>query len=74
MNAVDLDGKKQKDIANEMGLPYSTLKTHVQNAREKLKQMFLECCDLELDRRGNVIDSECLKKTTENVEKECTGC
>ena len=54
---VELKGLKQKDIANEIGVPYSTLKTQIQRIRKKLRKMFLDCCDLEFDRRGSIIDT-----------------
>ncbi len=52
---VELKGLKQKEIAEEIGVPYSTLKTQVQRTRKKLKKMFLECCNIEFGRRGSIV-------------------
>jgi RNA polymerase sigma-70 factor (ECF subfamily) len=39
----DLQGRKQKDIAKEMDLSYSGLKSRVQRGREMIKDMFIDC-------------------------------
>jgi len=49
-------GLTQRELAERLGLSFSGAKSRVQRAREKLKQMLLECCHFELDRRGHVID------------------
>jgi len=39
----ELYGRKQKDIAKDMNLSYSGLKSRVQRGREMIKDMFVEC-------------------------------
>ena len=39
----DIKGLKQKDIAKQMGLSYSGLKSRVQRGREMMKDMFIDC-------------------------------
>ena len=46
----------QKEMAKRLGLSDSGAKSRVQRARRKLKQMLLDCCEVELDRRGTVLD------------------
>ena len=53
---IDMEGKGQKAMAEEWGIPYATFKSSVQRARKKLKWMFLECCTLKFDRRGGVVN------------------
>lgn len=53
---TDYQGLTQKELSERLGLSFSGAKSRVQRAREKLKQMLLECCHFELDRRGHVID------------------
>ena len=48
----------QKEMAERLGISFSGAKSRVQRAREKLKDVLLECCHLEFDRRGNVIGYE----------------
>ncbi len=51
---VDVEGESQRDVATALGLSYSGLKSRVQRGRAKLRAQFLECCHVELDRRGAV--------------------
>lgn len=46
----------QKEMADRMGLSVSGAKSRVQRARMKLKVMLLDCCQLDFDRLGNVVD------------------
>lgn len=46
----------QRELSERMGLSVSGAKSRVQRARLKLKEMLFDCCHLEFDRRGNVID------------------
>ncbi|GAB3821673.1 RNA polymerase sigma factor SigZ [Pontibacter rugosus] len=54
----ELEGLSQKEIANHLGVSYSGAKSRVQRGREKLKQLFAECCHLELSRDGQVLSAE----------------
>jgi RNA polymerase sigma-70 factor (ECF subfamily) len=49
-------GLSQKEYGERLGLSFSGAKSRVQRARGKLKQMLLECCHFELDRRRHIID------------------
>lgn len=55
--ASELQGVKQKELAEQYQMPYSSLKSRVQRGRNKLKEMLTDCCKIELDRRGNVLDA-----------------
>jgi len=57
----------QKELALQMGLSVSGAKSRVQRARIHLKEMLLNCCDLEKDKRGNVIDYKV-------KSKDCNYC
>lgn len=52
---TELEGKSQKETAEELGLSYSGLKSRVQRARAMLKKSILDCCDYEFDKYGNVV-------------------
>ncbi len=56
VEAVDLRGDSQKALSDELGISYSTVKSRVQRGRQMLAALFQECCRLELDARGNIID------------------
>lgn len=56
LTLVDLEGRPQKEAADELGLSLSGAKSRVQRARKKLRASLLSCCRFDLDRFGNVLD------------------
>jgi RNA polymerase sigma-70 factor (ECF subfamily) len=50
------EGLTQKEAAERLGLSLSGAKSRVQRAREKLRDMLLDCCHFEFDLHGRVID------------------
>jgi RNA polymerase sigma-70 factor (ECF subfamily) len=52
---VELEGVSQKQLAGEMGISYSGLKSRVQRARAMLRQAIVNCCDYKFDKYGNVV-------------------
>jgi RNA polymerase sigma-70 factor, ECF subfamily len=53
---ADLQGMTQQEAAEQIGLSLSGMKSRVQRARQQLKRMLIECCRVELDRRGGIVD------------------
>lgn len=53
---AEMEGLTQKQVAARQGLSLSGAKSRVQRGRQMLKAMFLECCQIERDRRGGVMD------------------
>ena len=56
LRAVDLEGRPQKAVAEELGINYSTFKSQVQMARRQLRGLFDQCCHFSLDKSGNLAD------------------
>lgn len=54
----EIKGIKQKDLASKYQLAYPSVRSRVQRGRARLKAMFLDCCKIELDRRGNILKAE----------------
>lgn len=52
---IELEGLSQKELAERLGISYSGAKSRVQRGREKLKELFTDCCDIEHDAYGNII-------------------
>ncbi|MCL6267210.1 RNA polymerase sigma factor SigZ [Flagellimonas myxillae] len=50
--------QSQTDYAQSNGLTYSTTKSRMQRARKHLNQLFNQCCSIEADKYGNIIDVE----------------
>lgn len=55
LELVEIDGLSQRQAAERLGLSLSAVKSRVQRGRRQLKQAFLRCCAIELDRRGGVV-------------------
>ena len=54
----EINGVKQKDLAEKYGIAYPSMRSRVQRGREKLKQLFHNCCHIETDKLGNVIEAQ----------------
>lgn len=55
---TELDGLTQAEAARRVGLSVSGMKTRVQRARQRLRELFEACCRFEIDRRGAVMAYE----------------
>lgn len=66
---TELEGLTQKEAAEMLGVSLSGLKSRVQRGREKIRNMFEECCQISVDCRGHVID--CEPKDLEQVPPDC---
>ncbi|HRI39360.1 MAG TPA: RNA polymerase sigma factor SigZ [Nitrospira sp.] len=53
---IEFDGLTQQAAAKQIGVSLSGMKSRVQRGRKQLKQMLDDCCRIELDRRGGVVD------------------
>jgi RNA polymerase sigma-70 factor (ECF subfamily) len=56
LQLTDLGGLTQKAAADVLDLSFSGMKSRVQRGREKLKSLLEDCCDIEVDRYGNVLN------------------
>lgn len=52
---VEFEALPQAQAAVRVGLSTSGMKSRVQRARRQLKELLLECCHVDLDRRGSVM-------------------
>jgi RNA polymerase sigma-70 factor (ECF subfamily) len=64
---TEIENLTQKEIALRLGLSVSGAKSRVQRARLQLKEMLLNCCNIERDKRGNIIDYKI-------KNKDCNYC
>lgn len=60
--ASEIHQRKQKDLAASYNIPYSSLRSKVQRSRKKVKEMIQQCCHVQYDARGNVMDFSSRKK------------
>lgn len=58
LELTELEGRTQGEAAETLGLSLSGMKSRVQRGRTKLKEVLLDCCHVEIDRRGGVVGYE----------------
>ena len=56
----------QKDIAKQLNVNYSTVRSKVQRGRKKLRTLLSECCMVLQDNRGSILDYD-----TNNCNSNC---
>lgn len=64
---ADIEKRKLKDIAVQLAIPLPTVKSRIQRARTKLRQVFFKCCVFEFDCRGHIIDYRSLPKESKKL-------
>lgn len=68
----DIEGLKQAEVAERLGLSQTAAKTRIQRARKLLKEQITECVNLEVDAQGRLMaysiigTCEALKCASEN--------
>ncbi len=53
---TDIQGLTQKELSEKLDISLSGAKSRVQRGREKLKEALLECCHLEFNRAGRIVE------------------
>lgn len=61
---TEYQGFTQREVAEQLGLSVSAIKSRVQRAREKVREMLLACCHFEISRHGKILD----------YQPRCKGC
>lgn len=52
---IELENHSQKELAEKLDMSYSGAKSTVQRARQQLREIFDQCCQIEVDRYGSVL-------------------
>ena len=63
--ATELENMRLKDYAENLGISLSNAKVRVQRAKQKLKDIIMQCCSYDFDKYGNIIEcnpSNCCQK------------
>jgi RNA polymerase sigma-70 factor (ECF subfamily) len=58
LHLTEFEAVSQVEAARRLGLSTSGMKARVQRARKQLRELLLECCHVELDRRGAIASYE----------------
>jgi RNA polymerase sigma-70 factor (ECF subfamily) len=70
LELTELEGRTQGEAAESLGLSLSGMKSRVQRGRTKLKEVLLDCCHVEMDRRGGVVGYE----PRDRARCACSSC
>lgn len=62
---TEFEGLSQQELADRLGLSLSGAKSRVQRARQLLKDLLMQCCHIEFDRYGTILDYH---------PRECSCC
>ncbi len=54
----EIKGISQKELAEKYNMAYSSMRSRVQRGRERLKQLFYNCCYIKTDSHGNVLHAQ----------------
>lgn len=55
---ADLEGLRQREVAQRLGISLPAVKSRVLRGRLLVRRMVEDCCHLELDARGSIMDYE----------------
>lgn len=66
---TEWEGVSQTDLARQLGVSVSTVKSRVQRGRAQLRALLEECCRFEFDGRGHILAAEPRAKC--GCESEC---
>ena len=69
----ELQGLTQKETAERLGITLSGAKSRVQRGRAQLHDMLIECCRVERDVRGGIMDYEPSAGCTHGAGSHCGG-
>jgi RNA polymerase sigma-70 factor (ECF subfamily) len=51
----DIKGLKQQEVAEQLKLPLSTVKSQIQRARKQIAKGFMDCCGFEMNEKGYLV-------------------
>lgn len=52
----EIEGARQKEIAESLDMNYVTVRSKIQRGRKKLKEMFSDCCTIMQGGEGRILD------------------
>lgn len=56
LEMYELKGMKHREISDKLNISLSGSKTRIQRARVKLREVLSECCEIEFDTYGNIVE------------------
>jgi len=69
LERIDMRGESQTELARELGISTSGMKSRVQRARERLRAAVESCCEVARDSRG--VPTDCEKRPNADCGGNC---
>lgn len=69
LERIDMGGESQTEVARELGISASGMKSRVQRARERLRFAVENCCEMARDAQG--IPTDCRKRLGSDCDCNC---
>lgn len=69
LERIDMGGESQSDVARELGISISGMKSRVQRARERLRTAVESCCVMARDAKG--VPTDCQKRPGADCDCKC---
>jgi RNA polymerase sigma-70 factor (ECF subfamily) len=74
LRLTDLGGMSQAEAARQLGLSPSGMKSRVQRGRKMLRQLVVDCCEVQLDARKHIVDFEPRPVESSDCGDDGCGC
>jgi len=55
LKMYDIDKISQKKISEKLNIGLSATKMRIQRGRKKIRELFVECCEMKLDKNGTIV-------------------
>jgi RNA polymerase sigma-70 factor (ECF subfamily) len=68
LRLTEYQGLSQKALSERLGISFSGAKSRVQRARAKIKEQLLECCHLQFDHAGRIVDYQSRRSSCSSGE------
>jgi RNA polymerase sigma-70 factor (ECF subfamily) len=71
---TDIKGLTQKELSEKLDISLSGAKSRVQRGRDKLKEALLNCCQVEFNRNGQIVEFKQNKKVCGKNKSNVMSC
>lgn len=71
MMLSELEEVSQKEIAEQLGMNYTTVRSKIQRGRKKLKDIFTQCCTVKQGMKGSILSYERNQVETCDSKPKC---
>lgn len=68
----ELKGISQKELAVKYNIEYVTIRSRVQRGRKRIHKMFTNCCVIQTDKRGNIMEASYKAGREDSCDPSCS--